>query len=132
LLEGTRREAAAAGVTTGDVLPLGPEKTALMTWTGTAVQQTLIAMFASFDIDVEDEQVGLSFDRDESGVREAVQICLSTPPTPEVIAERFPKRVTRKYDNLLSDELLDVSIAHGRLEIPLAIDALRRMIARRT
>jgi hypothetical protein len=101
----------------------------MMTWAGTRVQQTLVAMFAASGTDARDEDVGLVFDGGPDALAGAVRRCLDSPPTPEAAAAKVPNRYRRKYDRLLSEELLDTSIAAGWLDLPGATELLSTLMA---
>jgi hypothetical protein len=117
-------------VTNNDVVSLGPRKTVLLTWTGSRVQETLVALFAAAGTDVTDEGIGLTFGVGEDAVREAVLACLESTPLPEAAAAKLPGRRRRKYYDILGDCMLDVSLARGRLDLDGAREVIRS-VARR-
>lgn len=84
-------------------------------WTGSRIQQTLQAAFAVKGIAAHDELIGLA-----ASLRgPALGRCFRS------VTERaetggtgwVPMRIRRKYDWLFDDELLDVSIARGALDV---------------
>jgi ATP-dependent Lhr-like helicase len=124
LFDDAARSAMTGGILNWNIVALGPRDTALMTWTGSRAQETLVALLASFGIDTRDEGIALVFDMNEDGVRKAIRTCLDFKAVPEVAAEKAPTRQRRKYDWLLGEKLLDLSIARGRLDLVGALETL--------
>ena len=130
LLEDARHVAASAAITEKVLVALGPKKSAIVTWTGTRIQQTLQAMLAAAGIDTADEHVALVVDLPETHTQQALGRLLTEAYAPQDIARFVPWRRRRKYDQLLTDELLDVTISRGWLDIEGALQLLRNICSR--
>jgi ATP-dependent helicase Lhr and Lhr-like helicase len=127
LLASARQAATQAGVCTEPLLALGPSRSALMTWTGTGVQDTLAAMFRCQGLDCGDEGIALTFKTPVDALRKAVDDLQARPWEGRELARQAFPRQRRKYDWLLDDELLDIGISRGALDCEGATDLLRRI-----
>jgi ATP-dependent Lhr-like helicase len=127
LLAYARRSAADASVCTQPLLELGPRRSALMTWTGTRIQDTLTAMFCMRGLNCGDEGIALTFNVPVDALRDAVQDLLAWPWNPLQLAQQVYPRQRRKYDWLLSGELLDECISRGVLDCDGALRLLQEL-----
>ena len=127
LLADARHAAAMIHMFDHVLLPLGPQRTAWMTWMGTRIQQTLRAMFKMIAVEAEDDGIALVFAMPAEQVRQAATTCLANVRDPETIAGHIPVRRRRKYDVLLTEELLDTGIARDCLDVGGALAALRSL-----
>jgi hypothetical protein len=124
MLQGAREAAAASSLSTSSLVSLGPRKTALFSFAGDRVQQTLAAMWAATGCRVENEGIAVVV---PAGIEETASLIKSTnwasiPPLK--IAKCVGTKQRRKYDWLFDDELLSVSLVEDLLCIPEAIRVL--------
>ncbi len=124
LLQEARQAAQSCGVLDGFYVRLSSRKTAIMTWTGTRIQQTLQAVLGAGGTRSADEGIALVLDLSLDQTREVVAQLVSCPPPPNVVARVLATRHRRKYDGLLTDDLLDCSLVSGWLDIEGAMDLL--------
>lgn len=125
LLNDARHAASTSQLLDRALVPLGPRRTAVMTWTGTRIQQTIQAMFAAKGMTAEDEVIALVLNLSEIETRAAVIHLVSSAFSPEALARFVPNRCRHKYDGLLTDALLDTVIARGWLDVAGATTAIR-------
>ena len=126
LLSDARSVAGQTGLNDRHLLPLGPNYTALMTWTGTVIQQTIAAMFEYMGFQCRDEHIGLVLPVDESSLRHAIQDAIALKVEPVILSRTIRPRFMRKYDQLLADGVLDKSISLGRVDLAGANQVLRK------
>ncbi len=124
LLSEARRTAAAAAACTAKVIPLGPRKTALMTWTGNRTHDTLRLLFAASNTEPGDEQIALVFDLPSDQVIRAARQIASREYTSVGAAKLSGRGLGRKYDWLLDRELLAISVARGWIDVNGAIGSV--------
>ena len=117
LLFEARTAARAAEILRSPMISLGPKQSVLFTWTGTRIQETLRAAFSALGVTTGDEAVALTFDRDLKWLRERTEEITTCQWNAEQLAPLAAERRRRKYDWLLDDRLLDVSIARGVLDV---------------
>lgn len=132
LLDEARAAAATAGICQRPLVALGPRKTALMTWTGTRIQQTMCAQFAELGVGGDDEQIAIVFDLTERDVVDAILLGPRAEQDLQAVARRWEPRQRRKYDSLLDDALLDACIIRDQLDLEGAsatLGALQRLCA---
>jgi hypothetical protein len=127
LLAYARKSVTHAGVCTQPLLELGPRRSALMTWTGSRIQDTLMAMFRMRGFNCGDEGIALTFNLSVDALRDALQDLLARPWDPRQLARQVYPRQRRKYDWLLSDELLDECISCGALDCDGALRLLQEL-----
>ena len=127
LLTYARKSAAHADVCAQPLIELGPRRSALMTWTGSRIQDTLAAMFRMRGLDHGDEGIALTFNVPVDALRDAIQEVLARPCTPLQLPQQVWPRQRRKYDWVLSDELLDECISRGVLDCDGALKLLREL-----
>lgn len=128
LLATSRRVAREARVCEASFVPLGPRRTALMTWTGTQAQHTLLAMLAAAGVACLDAGIALVMDLHEARAREVVADLARRRVEPLRLGGFVQPRHLRKYDRYLNDELIDAMIARDRLDFDGAARVLNRMI----
>jgi ATP-dependent Lhr-like helicase len=129
LLDHARRAAAEAGACTRCLLELGRKRSALMTWTGSRIQETLAAMFHLRGLKCGNEGIALTFEVPADSVRDAMKELETRPWNPLELARLVQLRQRRKYDWLLGDELLDICIGRGVLDCDGAGELLRDLFA---
>ena len=117
LLEGARQEARRAGICDRPFINLGPQRTGFMTWTGTRIQETLLAILNHHGASCTDRWVALEFRSDVDGTRRLLAAAVKGQCDPVAVAGFLPSRQRRRYDWLFLDELLDISNALGYLDV---------------
>lgn len=126
LLRAARAAAADAGIPHKTIIPLGPHRTALLTWTGSRAQETLLAMFGAVGAEPVDRGIALEFDAPELAVRDAIHAARGTVSTTTNKGPLGSGRV-RKYDWLLGPELTCEAYRRGRLDFQGARELLARL-----
>lgn len=117
LLSEARGSAAETGLTRDQLIRVGPQSTAVMTWTGSRIHSTILAILARSGATVENEGVGLIAPVALDRTREMLIRAASFSDRGEELAKHWGPRVARKYDELLTDELLDTAILRGRMDL---------------
>lgn len=127
LIKEARTAALDAGLFDSSVIELGPQKSALLTWTGTRIQRTLQAGFSNIFKEPEDEDIALVFDVGATELRDHVDESVMRSQDSMQLARLMPQRRARKYDWLLDDDLLDVSVSRGLIDVDGAAEVLRAL-----
>lgn len=117
LLADARNVAQASGICQQSILALGPRETAVMTWTGSRTQDTLAAMLRLHGIKCHDEGIALVLSLPEDDARRRLTDITAQHIPSLKLARLVEPRIRRKYDSLLNDALLDVSITRGWLDL---------------
>ena len=125
LLADARKAAGSCVICHEDLVNLSDRRTAFMTWTGSRTQETLQAMFRLMDVVTDDEGIGLVFHLSVEDTEQALAEAANQVFDPAAIAGTMELRRRRKYDWLLSDELIDTSLARGWLDIAGAGDLIK-------
>jgi len=130
LLGYAKKSAKDTGICQEGFIATGPRNSALMTWTGSRIQDTLAAMFRSRGLPCEDEGIALTFRVPLDTLLAAVQEMAGRQWEPLQLAKQVMPRLRRKYDWLLNEELLDVCISRDALDCDGAAKLLRQLVAR--
>jgi len=117
LLREARLAAAMTGACSSNLVSLGPKRTALMTWTGNRIQETLQVLFAAGNTEPRNEQIALVFDLPPDAVRHAVGRVAAMDIDLNTLARIMPRRNRRKYDWLLDDSLAALCTTTGWLDL---------------
>jgi len=117
LLEDARRAAGKGYVCEQSLVPLGPQATAFMTWTGDRIQQTVRAILAHRGVACGDRGVALELRLPLDETRDSLRKAASASYQSLDLARHIFPRIRRKYDWLLHEELVDASIAEGWLDL---------------
>lgn len=125
LLDDARAAASHAGLLSRCVITLGPNRTALLTWTGTRVQQTLIAMLAAIGVEAVDCEIGLIIENHRDAVLKHIATVFAAGMGANDVAPFCRGAQARKYDWLLGEDLLGTSCARGYVELDTALHTLR-------
>lgn len=128
LLSQARETARRHGALTGHILDSGGTKSLWFPWTGTRALRTLEAL-ASL-VGIKARQVGrpviaLEFPLLSADVIKALKHFLTQPPTPLQLAEQMEPKSWRKYDEYLSEDLLNLGLSQGTVDLDNALNALR-------
>ena len=118
LLRCARDAITEAGISSANLFALGPGETAILTWTGTRVQQTIRTMLSCAGVESKDEGIALVLPLAASDVKHALQSCMAMAHDPLRLAGNIHPRWRRKYDQLLNDDLLDISISRNFIDLP--------------
>lgn len=127
LLEKARVTASTARVCTDGFVPLDLKTTAVMTWAGTRTTDTLRALLLASGIEAVDVGVALVIKQPADDVRRRLgQLMASSVPDAFVLtALRGPP--PGKYDSFLDDPLKHALLRQRWLDLPAAVDVLRRL-----
>jgi len=102
------------------LISLGPRKTAIMTWTGTRIQQTLVSIFDYLKVEATDKQIAIVIGAPLEKTRATLQQLCETSFNEKVLAYEMLKNGSgaprRKYDWLLNPELRVTSLT-GWLDV---------------
>jgi ATP-dependent Lhr-like helicase len=108
LLSGARAVARSAGLANARLLALSPGRTAIMTWTGSRTQRTLLAMLRSCESVVSDETIAIVAEHPAAACRDQLRrIAAEQCIDPLKLAPLMERGRPDKYDHLLNDQLLD-------------------------
>jgi ATP-dependent helicase Lhr and Lhr-like helicase len=124
LLEDARAEGRRASLYDQTFIPLGPQRSAFMTWTGSRIQETLMAILSYQGVTGIDRGIALEFRTDAEGARSLLTQALRAKADHVEVARFLPFRQRRRYDWLFIDELLDISNALGYLDLKGAMGVL--------
>lgn len=127
LLARARRTAEEARMLTNPVVAVDDRRSLWFTWAGTRTQSTLAAMLGTIGVDVIDRGVGLEVILPKSEIRTVVTKVLSTKPDPDSVAGQVLPKLRRKYDEFLSDRLLDTAIVRDVLNLDEAVRLCRNL-----
>ncbi|MCO6439370.1 MAG: DEAD/DEAH box helicase [Phycisphaerae bacterium] len=127
LLARARRTAEEAGMLTDPVVAIDDRKSLWFNWAGTNTQSTMAALLGAIGVDVIDRGVGLEVALPKSEVGTALAKVLSAKPDPESVAEHVLPKLRRKYDEFLSDKLLDTAIIRDVLNLDEAVRLCRNL-----
>ncbi|MCK6431333.1 MAG: hypothetical protein L6Q72_19930, partial [Burkholderiaceae bacterium] len=121
-----RAAAAEAGVTDRPLITVSDRRTLWFTWAGTRKQTTIVAMFAAAGVAATDRGVAVEVEAPFDDVRACIGSFVNAPAAAESIAAHVQPKHRRKYDRLLSDDLLDLAIARDVLDCAGAIATCAR------
>jgi ATP-dependent Lhr-like helicase len=127
MLARARVTAREAGLETRPFFLDGPD-VIWFTWTGSRINRTLLALGLSLSRwHVTDDEIALTFEKASApAVVEAYRAFLSGHPAPEQLARCFPCLAQEKYDRFLAEPLQAQVFAKNRLDVPGALDLIRR------
>ena len=98
------------------------------TWCGTRVNRTLLGLGLYKDLKVSDEGIALTFEKiSDTEIQKYYRQFLHQQPDPVELAHCFPVKAIEKYDGYLADELLSEAFARNYLDLPGAVEAIRRL-----
>lgn len=125
-----RTVAAASSLCESSMLPLSGKRTLLMSWDGDRAQLTLVALFRLAGYQAENEGICIDVPADVAVCEQVLRDFIASPPMAEVLVPYllFPRR--RKYDDLLSEGLWQLSVATDVFDIGAATAAVRMLLDR--
>jgi len=129
LLAGGRANFARFGLGNDPLLVTGAD-TLVFPWRGDRIMSTLALALTGVGIDVAQDGVCLTMTgatRPDT-LAGLTQLLSDGPPAPLALAARVGTKVVEKYDEQLSNELLDVAFAARSLDVDGAWDALRHLL----
>jgi ATP-dependent Lhr-like helicase len=127
MLAEARDAAKSADLAEKALVPLGPLRCAMMTWTGTTIQATLQAMLAEDEAPPKDEGIALVFAVGIDKVRDLIQRATLREHKPSEVAGSMPGFQRRKYDWLLSDQMKLEVASRAWVDVPGAMAVLTRI-----
>ncbi len=119
-LEHARRYTSDHNLCNREVISLGNKRCLWLTWTGTQENRTFQALLSSCGIDSDDEQAGLVCRCSSEDLREILKHWSSQSPHFHSLAEHIVPKQFRKYDEFLTDDLLDEAIASELIWNPIS------------
>lgn len=128
ILTRSRQTARNKAIWDSPILPLGQRSCIWFTWTGTRAQRTLEVMALAKGIRARDLGVAMEFECSQDEVVQAYQQILDNPPSLLSLAKLLVNKQRRKYDNFLTDELLNRSLAESALDITEATFTINSML----
>lgn len=117
LLEQARTTFINADLRHRDLFVLSPTKTLWFTWTGTRIHQTILAMLEKHNIKLLDHEVAIELDLPFNQTIDLLRQLAKTKQEPRVLAKMVDPKFRRKYDEYLSEQLLEWSIAEDVIDI---------------
>lgn len=100
------------------MIAVSDRRTLWFTWAGTRKQTTLAAMFAAAGVAAMDRGIAVEVDAPAKEVGACIGSFVMAPVAAESIAAHVQPKHRRKYDRLLSDDLLDLAIVRDMLDVP--------------
>lgn len=98
-------------------------------WIGTRGQRTLIVMGKRHGLEAREQGMGIECEASIQSVIDVCQKIVSAPQQPRELAEATPFKRLRKFDEYLSDELLNVVLADGSFDVEEATQAASQLLA---
>ena len=127
LIRSVRETAAQANLKEQSLISLSPKKCLWFTFTGTQIQRTLMLAAESIGLKASDQEVAIEFN---SGVRDVVAAfrnLRNRKLDPLALTSHLPNKQVRKFDDLLSDDLLARSIVEDGLDVTGASELIARI-----
>ena len=98
------------------------------TWVGSRVNRTLFGLGLYNKLHLSDDGIAITFEKmDEKEIQAYYSQFLIEHPDPIEIAQSFPIKAVEKYDYYLTDELLCEAFARNYLDLPGALNTIKRM-----
>jgi ATP-dependent Lhr-like helicase len=129
LLTEARNNFARYGLGADPVLNVGAD-TLIFPWRGDRICSTLAVALTAFGIEVAQDGVCLTMSNStrQQAVDRLVELIEQDAPDPAVLAARVGNKVVEKYDEQLSEELLNEAFAARSLDVDGAWDAARQLL----
>jgi ATP-dependent Lhr-like helicase len=131
MLSRAREAAQKSGVLLGKILDLSDSKSVWFPWTGTKAIRTLEALASLAGMKAHQAGhpvIALEFPLPAAEVVEKLEQFLRTPPTPLQLAEQLQPKSWRKYDEYLSESLLNQGLARGTVDLENALVVLAGVV----
>ena len=106
-----------AGLIHNDLIALSPSKCLWFTWTGTDAHKTITAILEKNNINLLDHEVAIELDLSFNHTLDLLCQIVKTKQEPGVLAQLVEPKFRRKYDEYLSEQLLEWSIAEDVIDI---------------
>lgn len=130
LLEAARREARKANLRERWMVPYAEFRTALFLWTGDRTLETVRMLLSAAGANLESSrlQVAVVAKHSVPELTEIAHQALALKIDPVTLAEMIPAKRRRKYDSLLSSELLEIGLARDWLDVDGAKAVLAKIL----
>ncbi|WP_417391206.1 DEAD/DEAH box helicase [Gimesia sp.] len=128
LLEQARTTYKNAGLTHNNLIALSPSKCLWFTWTGTDAHETINAILEKYKLKHMNCEVAIELDLPLSQAIEFFTKIASIQHDPLVLARLVQDKYRRKYDEYLSDQLLEWSIAQDLINVEGACQEIDKLI----
>lgn len=132
LLTAARKVAQSHGIFQRDLVHIGGSSTIWFPWSGSRVMRTLQAMCEIASLKVETQgrpALALVFEVGANDVRTRFQKLVESPPSALQIARLIEPKSVRKYDDYLTEELLDQGLASGVVDLETAVQLIQETLA---
>jgi hypothetical protein len=121
LLHQARTTAVEVNLTSRRTLPLGPERSWLLTWSGSKINQTLIGMMITLDVHPSNRLIAVEMPMPENQIAEFVGQLLRRDYNPEHLALAIHDFLPgSKYDWTLGPELIALRNARQYIDVDAA------------
>jgi ATP-dependent Lhr-like helicase len=130
LLQSARKEAAVAGICTKSLIALDLQTTAIMTWTGTRIQDSLRAILNAEGAACGDETIALVVNESLEKCETLLRTLSKTTAKDDAVLECLAGPPGAKYDPLLGDALVLETKRRRWLDLPAASNTLRQLTAK--
>jgi ATP-dependent Lhr-like helicase len=127
ILSHARETAQKSGALVGRILSVSDQKSLWFPWTGTKGLRTLEAMASLIGIKAHragHPVIALDFPLPPSELIKKLKPFLLEPPTALKLAEQMQPKGWRKYDDYLSEDLLNLGLSRGAVDLEHAMQAL--------
>lgn len=128
LLEQARTTFKNAGLIHNDLIALSPSKCLWFTWTGTDIHATISAILQKYKLNHINHQIAIELDLSLNQAIEFFKKIASTKQDPLVLAQLVHEKYRRKYDEFLSDQLLEWSIVQDIINSEGACQEIDKLI----
>lgn len=115
-LEHARKVVKTRGLDRRGLIAIGDRRCLWMTWTGTRRQRTFMALLGIAGIGAQDREIAIECSASGADVHGCLMDFVASPPPLASIAKELTPKRCRKYDHLLSDELLEKAIAADQVD----------------
>jgi ATP-dependent Lhr-like helicase len=131
LLTSARIEATTSGLTERDIVRTSEGHLLWFPWTGSRAIRTMVLLleYANVACDIDKSELSIEFRKPPTEIRDSLANLLSRIPPAEILAEQAANLERRKWDSLISRELLIASYAADALDVATAQQYLVRLEA---
>ena len=129
LIENARTTAAQSNLANQSLVSLSPTKSLWFTFTGTRIQRTLLLAAESIGLSASDQDVAIEFNAGIADVASAFRSLRDRELDALALTAHLPSKQLRKFDDLLSDDLLAQAIANDGIDVDGAAGLIDRLFA---
>lgn len=130
LIENARTTAAQSNLANQSLVSLSPTKSLWFTFTGTRIQRTLLLAAESIGLSASDQDVAIEFNAGIADVASAFRSLRDRELDALALTAHLPSKQLRKFDDLLSDNLLAQAIAKDGIDVKGATNLVDRIVAK--